>query len=111
HVLESRNATSGERDGFRAELRQALPILEKRECPAIILLSGDAVPGMSVEQQQQSCVDGLKAAAAIIDGKKIRGDLVRLLLENIDPEENPKYFLTSSAHRFEIVKSVHHSHF
>jgi len=98
-----------ERDAFLAELRQTLPIMEKLECPAIILLSGDTVPGMSIEQQQQSCVDGLKAAARMIEGKKIRGNLVRLLLENIDPEENPKYFLTSSARGFEIVKSVHHS--
>jgi len=97
-----------ERDAFLAELRQTLPILEKLDCPSIILLSGDTVPGMSVEQQQQSCVDGLKAAAAIIEGKRIRGNLIRLLLENIDPEENPKYFLTSSARGFEIVKSVHH---
>jgi hydroxypyruvate isomerase len=97
-----------ERDAFLVELRQTLPIMEKLECPAIILLSGDMVPGMSVEQQQQSCVDGLKVAASIIDGKKIAGEPVRLLLENIDPEENPKYFLTSSARGFEIVKSVHH---
>lgn len=96
------------RDGFLAELRQTLPIMEKLDCPAIILLTGDAVPGMSVEQQQQSCVAGLKAAAAIVDGKKIAGEPVRLLLENIDPEENPKYFLTSSARGFEIVKSVQH---
>ena len=98
-----------ERDAFLAELRQTLPIMEKLECPAIILLTGDTVPGMSLEQQQQSCVEGLKAAAAIIDGKTIRGERVRLLLENIDPEENPKYFLTSSALGFEIVQSVHHS--
>lgn len=97
-----------ERDAFVAELRQTLAIMEKLDCPAIILLSGDTVPGMPSEQQQQSCVDGLKAAAVIIDGKKIAGQPVRLLLENIDPEENPKYFLTSSARGFEIVKSVGH---
>jgi hydroxypyruvate isomerase len=31
-----------------------------------------------------------------------------VLLENIDPEENPKYFLTSVARGFEIVKAVGH---
>jgi hydroxypyruvate isomerase len=31
-----------------------------------------------------------------------------LLLENIDPEENPKYFLTSVARGFDIVKGVEH---
>jgi hydroxypyruvate isomerase len=31
---------------------------------------------------------------------------VELLLENIDPEENPKYFLTSVAEGFEIIRKV-----
>src|SRR2546428_357023 len=31
-------------------------------------------------------------------------------LENIDPEENPKYFLTASAEGFEIVRSVGNPH-
>ncbi len=78
------------------------------DCPAIILLSGNVVPGMSVEAQQQSCVDGLKAAAKLVDGKKINGEPIRVLLENIDPEENPKYFLTSVARGFEIIRAVNH---
>jgi hydroxypyruvate isomerase len=32
------------------------------------------------------------------------------LLENIDPEENPKYYLTSVAEGFEIVKKVDNPH-
>jgi len=96
------------RDALLTELRQTLPIMEKIDCPAIILLSGNVVPGMSVEAQHQSCVDGLKAAVELVDGKKINGQAVRLLLENIDPEENPQYFLTSVARGFEIVKAVNH---
>lgn len=97
-----------ERDALLAELRRTVPIMEKLDCPAIILLSGNTVQGMSIEAQQQSCVDGLKAAAAVVEGKKINGKPVRLLLENIDPEENPKYFLTSVARGFDIVRAVHH---
>jgi len=63
---------------------------------------------MSVEAMQQSCVDGLEAAAKVIEGEKINGQPVRLLLENIDPEENPKYFLTSVVRGFEIVKAINH---
>ena len=74
----------------------------------MILLTGNKVPGMSVEDQQQSCVEALKAAAKVIEGEKINGEPVRVLLENIDPEENPKYFLTSVAMGFEIVKKVNH---
>jgi hydroxypyruvate isomerase len=97
-----------ERNSLLAEFRQTVPIMRKLDCPAMIFLSGNSVAGMSVEAQQQSCVDGLKAAAKLVENEKINGEPVRLLLENIDPEENPKYFLTSVARGFEIVKAVNH---
>ena len=31
-------------------------------------------------------------------------------MENIDPEENPKYYLTSVGEGFEIVRAVNHPH-
>jgi hydroxypyruvate isomerase len=97
-----------ERDSLLAEFRQTLPIMRKLDCPAMIFLSGNTVPGMSAGAQQQSCVDGLRAAAKLVENQKINGEPVRILLENIDPEENPKYFLTSVALGFEIVKAVNH---
>jgi hydroxypyruvate isomerase len=97
-----------DRDALIAEWRRAIPIMERLQCPTMIFLSGNFVPGMTAEAQQQSCVDGLKAAVALIEGKKINGRPVRLLLENIDPEENPRYFLTSVARGFEVVKAVNH---
>jgi hydroxypyruvate isomerase len=97
-----------ERDSLIAEFRRTVPIMRKLDCSAMIFLTGNTVPGMSVQDQQQSCVDGLKAAAKLVEGEKINGEPVRVLLENIDPEENPKYFLTSVAMGFEIVKKVNH---
>jgi len=97
-----------ERDALVSEFRATLPIMERLECPAMIVLSGNTVPGMTFEGQARSCVDGLKALGAVVDGKKISGESVRLLLENIDPEENPKYFLTSVARGFDIIKAVNH---
>lgn len=97
-----------ERDALVSEFRATLPIMERLECPAMIVLSGNTVPGMTFEGQARSCVDGLKALGAVVDGKKISGEPVRLLLENIDPEENPKYFLTSVARGFDIIKAVNH---
>jgi hydroxypyruvate isomerase len=61
------------------------------------------VPGLSRQAQHESCIEGLKRAAEVVEGKK-----VRLLLENIDPEENPKYYLTSVAEGFEIIRKVNH---
>jgi hydroxypyruvate isomerase len=97
-----------EREALLADVRHELPIMEKIDCPAVIIMSGDVVPGMPREVQHQSCIDGLKRAAKLVEGKKINGQPVRLLFENIDPEENPKYYLTSVAEGFEIIKAVDH---
>jgi hydroxypyruvate isomerase len=97
-----------DRDAMLAELTAILPVMEKLDCPSVILLSGNVVPGMSHEDQHQSCIDGLKAALPLIEGKKINGRPVKIIVENIDPEENPKYFLTSVAEGFEIIKAVDH---
>lgn len=97
-----------DRDALLADLREALVSMEKLDCPSIILLSGDVVPGLNREAQHQSCIDGLKTAVKLVEGKKIAGEPVRLLLETIDLVENPKYYLPSAAEGFEIVKAVNH---
>jgi hydroxypyruvate isomerase len=96
------------RDALLAELRQALPIMEQLDCPSIILLSGNKVPGMAREMQHQSCIETLKACAGLVEGKSIDGQPVRLLLETIDPEENPQYYLTEIAEALAVVQSVGH---
>jgi hydroxypyruvate isomerase len=90
-----------QREAFLNEVRAKLPVLEELECNRLIILSGDKVPGQSHEQMHVSCVEALKRAADITAPKN-----VGLLLENIDPEENPKYFLTSVLEGFQIVREV-----
>src|SRR5258708_38189037 len=51
---------------------------------------------------------GLKGGAALGEGKQSAGEAVRLVLECIDPEENPHYFLQSAAEGMEIVRAVNH---
>jgi hydroxypyruvate isomerase len=101
-------ANPAARDALLAELTQALTPMETLGCPAIILLSGDVVPGLSRWAQHRSCVESLKRAAALVEGRQINGQPVRLLLECIDPEENPRYFLTSAAEAIEVVRQVNH---
>ncbi len=101
-------ADPGRREALLSDLRNELPIMERLGCPAVIIMSGNVVNGMSRTEQHASCIEGLKRAAAIVEGKQIHGEPVRLLLENIDPEENPKYYLTSVAEGFEIVRAVGH---
>lgn len=96
------------RDAFLAELKQAIVPMETLGCPAMIVLSGNVVPGLSREAQHQAAVETLKQAAALVDGRQINGQPVRLLLECIHLEENPKYFLTSADEAIEIVRAVNH---
>jgi hydroxypyruvate isomerase len=92
-----------EREAFLAALGSMFTIAAELECPAIIVLSGNKVPELSHAAQHQSCVEGLKRAAEAAEKKNIT-----VLLENIDPEENPNYFLTSVAEGFEIIAEVNH---
>jgi hydroxypyruvate isomerase len=97
-----------DRDALLDDVKNELPIMERLNCPSCIIMSGNVVPGMPREQQHASCIEGLKRAAALVEGKQIHGEPVRLLLENIDPEENPKYYLTSVAEGFDIIRAVGH---
>jgi hydroxypyruvate isomerase len=90
-----------QREALLSEVRAKLTVLEELESNKLILLTGDKVPGLSHQQMHDNCVESLKRAAEIVSAKK-----VGLLLENIDPEENPKYFLTSVREGFEIVRAA-----
>ncbi len=106
--LKNGVANPASRDALMEELRQALVSMETLDCPAMIMLSGNVIPGLTREEQHQSCIDSLKAAAKLVEGKKIDGQPVRLLLECIHLEENPHYYLTSAAEAIEIVRAVNH---
>jgi len=90
-----------ERDAFVAEVRAMLPVMEQLECSRLIILSGNKVPAFSLSDQHHSCVEGLKVAAELAAAKTME-----LLLENIDPEEDPHYFLTSVTEGFDIVRET-----
>jgi len=106
--LKNGVANPAVRGAFVAELVDALKPMQTLDCPAMIVLSGNVLPGIAPGAQHESCVESLKRAAALVEGKQIAGQPVRLLLECIDPEENPKYYLTSAAEAIEIVRKVNH---
>jgi hydroxypyruvate isomerase len=90
-----------QRDSFIQDIRAIVPTMAQLECARLILLSGNKVSGMTSAEMHASCVEGLKRAADLTASANIE-----LLLENIDPEENPHYFLTSVAEGFEIVRAA-----
>ena len=91
------------REALLSDIRSQLQVMEKIECPSLIIMSGNVIPDLSPQAQHASCVEGLKRAAELVEGKNLT-----LLLENIDLEENPQYFLWSVPEAFKIIEEVNH---
>jgi len=98
-------ADAGKRDAFLKALRDFIPTMRELECTRLIMQTGNKIPGLSSEVMHTNCIETLKRGGDIAAENNIE-----LLIENIDPEENPKYFLTSSAEGFDIVRSVGNPH-
>jgi hydroxypyruvate isomerase len=98
-------ADPNDRDKFLAELKAFVPTMRELETTKLVMQTGNAVPGMSREAMHNNCIEALKRAGDIASQNNIE-----LLVENIDPEENPKYFLMSCAEGFEIVRAVGNPH-
>jgi hydroxypyruvate isomerase len=96
------------RTAFLDDLRAALGPMQSLECPAMIVLSGNTVEGLTHQQQHDACIETLRQAARLVEGRTIAGEPVRLLLECIDPEENPHHYLQTAAEGIEIVRAVNH---
>lgn len=96
------------REAFLADWKQAIPTMERLAIPAMIALSGNVIEGRTRAEQHAATIEALKQAVKLIEGRTMGGEPMRLLLECIDPEENPKYFLTSAAEAMEIVRAVDH---
>jgi len=92
-------------DAFQAYLRDFFDVAARLESPGVIVLSGNIVDGLPRAAQHKACVENLKRAGELAAQRGIT-----LLLENIDPEENPKYFLSTVAEGFDIVREVDNPH-
>jgi hydroxypyruvate isomerase len=98
-------ADASAREVFLKSLREFIPTMRELECTRLIMQTGDAISGLSRNEMRANCIETLKRGGEIAAESNIE-----LLIENIDPEENPKYFLTLSAEGFEIVRSVGNPH-
>ena len=98
-------ADASAREVFLKSLREFIPTMRELECSRLIMQTGNTVPGLSRAEMHANCIETLKRGGEIAAENNIE-----LLIENIDPEENPKYFLTSSAEGFEIVRAAGNPH-
>jgi hydroxypyruvate isomerase len=95
----------GESEAFMTQFVAQVQSAKDLECPVIILLSGKRVEGLDAKAQRQTSVENLKRAADLAAKNGI--DIV---IEPIDPLENPTIFLQTVSDGFEIVREVGSPH-
>jgi hydroxypyruvate isomerase len=92
-----------QRPALLQEIQAHLNVMEQLQSTRLILLSGNRIDGVSHAQTHADCVETVKAVADLAAAKNIE-----ILLENIDPIENPNYFLTSITEIFQVAREVNH---
>jgi hydroxypyruvate isomerase len=96
-----------QRDNFLADVRNAIDWSKKLDIPQIILMSGNAVPGKTYEEQWDSLLEGSKRAAGLAAQAN-----VKLIFEPLNNKVNHKgYFLPTCVEGLKLVKAVDNPHF
>ena len=94
-------AVSSGGDGFLAELKGLIPMVQRLGCGQIILLSGKRTEGAAPGAQHLASIETLKHAAEILSAMGLTG-----VIEPIDRLENPSIYLYGMEEAFEIVRAV-----
>ena len=90
---------------FLNGLKNAVVVSKKLESPVIIVRTGPRLLNVSHVAQHDSCIENLKRGADVAAKEDIT-----LLLENLDREENPTTYLTSSEEGLDIVRRTASPH-
>jgi hydroxypyruvate isomerase len=95
------------REAFLADIRKAIAFAKKLECPQIILMSGNAIPGRTYDEQYASLLEGAKRAAELAAAEKLN-----LIFEPLNSKVNHKgYFLPTCVEGLKLVKEVDNPYF
>jgi hydroxypyruvate isomerase len=104
-----------ERAGFLAEIKASVEAAKRYESKRLVVLTGNRIPGMTVEAQRASIIEGLKRGAdiAAAGGIQLILEMLNTLakVEPLNPLENHNnYYLNSTREAFDIVKAVGSDH-
>lgn len=87
-------------------LGESIQAAQRLGCPTLISQVGDALPGVERGEQQQSLIDGLRAAASLLADTG-----VTLVIEPLNElVDHPGYYLIRSDEAFQIVDQVASDH-
>lgn len=87
------------------KLTTHIGIAKNLGCRQIILLSGKRIDSLPRKSQHLACIENLKHAGDLASKHNIQ-----LVIEPIDPLENPPIYLTSVTEGFEIIREVGNPH-
>jgi hydroxypyruvate isomerase len=86
---------------FMAQATAQMKAAKELESPQINLKSGNRIDSVSRSVQHAASVENLKRAADLAAASQ-----VQIVVEPIDPLENPNMYLTSVSEAFEIIRAV-----
>ncbi|GAA4464714.1 hydroxypyruvate isomerase family protein [Novipirellula rosea] len=93
------------RSEYLAGLEASIAAAKQLDCPVLISQVGDFRPGVSRQEQHQSLIDGLKAAAPMLEAAG-----VTLVIEPLNElVDHAGYYLVRSDEAFEIIDAVNSS--
>ena len=90
---------------FLAQATVQMEHANQLHSPQINLKSGDRIEGLSREAQHAASIENLRRAAELAAAHQ-----VQIVVEPIDPLENPHIYLTSVSEAFDIVRAVSSPH-
>jgi hydroxypyruvate isomerase len=95
-----------QRDNFLADVRNAIVFARKLEAPQILLMSGNAIPGRTHEEQYASLLEGAKRAGDLAASANLTA-----IIEPLNSLVNHKgYFLTTCVEGAKLVRQVDNPH-
>jgi len=86
---------------FMAQATAQIKAAKELESPQINLKSGNRIDSVSRSVQHAASIENLKRAADLAAANQ-----VQIVVEPIDPLENPNMYLTSVSEAFEIIRAV-----
>jgi hydroxypyruvate isomerase len=94
-------ANPNESNEFKTQLAAQISAARELECPQIILLSGKQVDGLNAAQQRLTAIENLKSA-----GDLAAKNNLQIVIEPVDPLENPTIFLSTVSEAFAIAREL-----
>ncbi|HUE02064.1 MAG TPA: TIM barrel protein [Bryobacteraceae bacterium] len=94
------------REAFLADVRNAIGFAQKLEIPQLILMSGNAIPGRTHEEQYASLLEGAKRAGDLAAEAKLT-----MIVEPLNSLINHKgFFLTTCTEGLKLIREVDNPH-